>query len=158
MSPVSVCVAVTVTPGSTAPLSSVMRPLNWAVESCADAGVVMSRRVRAPTIVVRNRFITYSSPVRQQTMGEFGRRYYQRSGRSDLSGRDPTWVNLVWVGLHAVVFRGRGFGNEGARKVEANGVVEGKRNLVLHPRACFQRHTPDDPSHGVDFVAGTQFE
>ena len=35
--PVAVCMAVTVTPGSTAPLSSVTRPLNCAVDSCAHA-------------------------------------------------------------------------------------------------------------------------
>ena len=37
VAPVSVCVAVTVTPGSTAPLSSVTRPFIWAVASCAQA-------------------------------------------------------------------------------------------------------------------------
>ena len=42
--PVSVCVAVTVTPGSTAPLSSVTRPLNCAVDSCANATVLVRRR------------------------------------------------------------------------------------------------------------------
>ena len=62
--------------------------------------------------------------------------------------------------LHVVVFGAGGLGNEGAwrRKVEAYGIVEGKRNLVLRPYACSQRHAPDDPTHGVDFVTGTEFE
>jgi hypothetical protein len=63
VSPVSVWVAVTVTPGSTAPLSSVMRPLNWAVESCAQTEVVVSRTVRAPTSKVRNDVIAFSFRV-----------------------------------------------------------------------------------------------
>src|SRR6187431_188808 len=42
--PVSVCVAVTVTPGRTALLSSVTRPLNCAVDNCASATVLVRRR------------------------------------------------------------------------------------------------------------------
>ncbi len=61
VSPVSVCVAVTVTPGSTAPLSSVTRPLNWAVESCAQAEVVVSRTVSAPTRVMKDRIVSTPS-------------------------------------------------------------------------------------------------
>src|ERR1041385_8637112 len=46
--PVLICVAVTVTPGSTAPLSSVTRPPSCAVDSCAEALVVVRRRISAP--------------------------------------------------------------------------------------------------------------
>jgi hypothetical protein len=44
---VSVCVAVTLTPGSTALLSSRTVPLNWAV-ACAQAALAVSRRINAP--------------------------------------------------------------------------------------------------------------
>src|SRR5438128_1802064 len=47
--PVSVCVAVTLTPGSTAPLSSVTLPLNCAVDSCANAMLLVRRRPIAVT-------------------------------------------------------------------------------------------------------------
>src|SRR5512138_116816 len=90
VNPVSVCVTVTVTPGSTAPLSSVTRPLSCAVESCADAEVVMSSSVRAPTSGVRNRCMTYSSPVGRWTYGRNRRRYYQRSDAANLSCLCPT--------------------------------------------------------------------
>src|ERR1051325_4400599 len=49
---VSVCVIVTVTPGSTALLVSVTRPLNSAVDSCADADAAVRSKVSAP----RDRF------------------------------------------------------------------------------------------------------
>src|SRR5688500_4011478 len=48
VNPVSVCVAVTVTPGSTASLSSVTRPLSSAV-ACAQAGAPVTRRTNAQT-------------------------------------------------------------------------------------------------------------
>src|SRR5438128_1521632 len=47
--PVSVCAAVTLTPGSTAPLSSVTLPLNCAVDSCANAMLLVRRRPIAAT-------------------------------------------------------------------------------------------------------------
>src|SRR5262245_52806307 len=69
-------------------------------------------------------------------------------------------INPRRLQLRFVVLGAGGLGNEGAwrREVEAYGIVEGKRNLVLRPYACSQRHAPDDPTHGVDFVTGTEFE
>ena len=43
--PVAVCVAVTVAPGSTAPLESVTRPFSSAVASCADATAAVRTRI-----------------------------------------------------------------------------------------------------------------
>ncbi len=48
VNPVPVCVAVTVTPGSTPPLSSVTRPFSSAV-ACAQAGERVRRRTNAQT-------------------------------------------------------------------------------------------------------------
>src|SRR5436190_3431540 len=45
---VAVCVMVTVTPGSTAPLVSVTRPLSSAVDNCADAAPAVRRMISAP--------------------------------------------------------------------------------------------------------------
>jgi hypothetical protein len=39
---------VTLTPGSTAPLSSVTLPLSWAVDNCAVAETPVRRRLRTP--------------------------------------------------------------------------------------------------------------
>jgi hypothetical protein len=58
-----------------------MRPLNWAVDSCADADVVVSRNARAPTNV-RYDFIHVLLSGRPATKDEIGGRYYQRSGTS----------------------------------------------------------------------------
>src|ERR1051325_11995172 len=55
---VSVCVAVTVTPGSTPPLSSVTRPLSSAV-AWAQADVVVRRRTNATARCFGNRMILY---------------------------------------------------------------------------------------------------
>ena len=87
-------------------------------------------------------------------MGTKQGRYYQRSSTSNLSCRDPT-RNRACYAVSLL-----GFGNEAAsrREVESKGVIEGKRNLVLHRCAGAHRHAPDDPTHGVDFLTGAQFE
>ncbi len=66
----------------------------------------------------------------------------------------------VQQGLRATVVGTWSFGDEGAsrREVETNRVVEGKRNLVLRRCACSQRNAPDDATHGVNFLARTEFE
>jgi hypothetical protein len=52
---------VTVTPGSTALLSSVTLPLSWAVDSCAQETPPVRRRVTTPTEkILRKRVITPS--------------------------------------------------------------------------------------------------
>ena len=61
VNPVSVCVAVTVTPGSTAPLSSVTRPASSAV-ACAQATPVMRKRVNPTTEKLRRQEGIYKSP------------------------------------------------------------------------------------------------
>ena len=78
-------------------------------------------------------------------------RYYQRSGASNLSCRDRRRERECYAASLL------GFGNEAAsrREVESKGVIKGKRNLVLHRCAGAYRHAPDDPTHGVDFLAGT---
>src|SRR6266542_2459940 len=64
VTPVSVCVAVTVTPGSTALLASVTRPASSAV-ACAQAGPAVSKRPNATTQNLRRcRCVTQSSTVR----------------------------------------------------------------------------------------------
>ena len=61
VNPVSVCVAVTVTPGSTAPLSSVTFPASSAV-ACAQATPLVSNNPNATTEKLRRqRFITQPS-------------------------------------------------------------------------------------------------
>src|SRR6059036_1900796 len=52
VNPVAVCVATTVTPGSTAALSSVTRPLSSAV-ACAHARELARRRTHAPMTTSR---------------------------------------------------------------------------------------------------------
>src|SRR5687768_7965843 len=54
VAPVSVCVAVTVTPGSTPPLSSVTRPASSAV-ACAQAAPPVVRTINAATEKARRR-------------------------------------------------------------------------------------------------------
>jgi hypothetical protein len=61
VSPVSVWIAVTVTPGRTAPLSSVTRPLNCAVDSCAHATDAERKTVSAPTNVLGSPVMAYPS-------------------------------------------------------------------------------------------------
>src|ERR1044071_7916914 len=60
---ISVCVTVTVTPGSTAPLSSVTRPASAAV-ACAQATPLSNTKLTATTTekLRRPRLITQSSP------------------------------------------------------------------------------------------------
>jgi hypothetical protein len=58
VSPVSVWVTVTVTPGRTAPLSSATRPLSWAVDSCAHETALLRRNNIATSEATRSkRFI-----------------------------------------------------------------------------------------------------
>src|SRR5439155_27367934 len=68
-SPVSVWVTVTVTPGSTAPLWYVMRPLNCAVESCAQAAAAETRTESAPISGIRNWLI--QAPFQEAADAEF---------------------------------------------------------------------------------------
>ncbi len=64
--PVSVCVTVTVTPGSTAPLSSVTRPFSAAV-ACAQAIVVVRSSVSATAEnPLRNRLMAAASVTSQR--------------------------------------------------------------------------------------------
>jgi hypothetical protein len=57
---VSVCVTVTVTPGSTAPVPSVTRPLIWPLDTCAAAGAARTKAIAATRIPIM-RFIDPSS-------------------------------------------------------------------------------------------------
>src|SRR3954466_15857043 len=64
--PVSICVTVTLTPGSTALLSSVTRPLSSAV-ACAHAGAVARRTSNAARHSSLTRFIASSLVSRFRT-------------------------------------------------------------------------------------------
>ena len=87
--PVAVCVTVTVTPGSTAPLESVTRPDRSAVDSCAEA-LAPAKNV---AITTKARILstgTYPSclygadyTVRQEGPGPTGFRVRARPGVDD---------------------------------------------------------------------------
>ena len=81
--PVSVCVAVTVTPGRTAPLSSVTRPassavawaqatpvmrtrLNPTTRNCVDKVIAQSSRALTPTYMVSHPNAPHATPKRRR--------------------------------------------------------------------------------------------
>src|SRR4030095_14644884 len=102
--PVAVCVAVTVTPGSTAALSSVTRPLISAV-ACAHADVLVRARTNAETTTSRIVRITALRPV-DPSLCDYG--FHQSGVADDRCGRSLVPSAFVTLPSHANSLPGSG--------------------------------------------------